>query len=162
MWEEYSSLAFLEEHIKYKVPSASDNIAIIDRILLPVVNEVGRVLSEKLCDADSIELISIMALGFAPFRGGILHYVDKRGLPNIITTLQKLVTETKNRGFLPCDFLLKKQGLFFPDIVKPTKESDAKAFDFATRNKPSLISLITLSASIGIVATLAYYYIRNR
>ena len=52
-----------------------------DRLILPMLNEAMAVLREGIvADADLLDAGVIFATGFAPFRGGPLHYAKERGL----------------------------------------------------------------------------------
>jgi len=62
-----------------------------DRLLLPLINEAVAVLREGLVeDADLIDAGAIFGAGFAPFRGGPLHYARSRGVDAILARLQEL------------------------------------------------------------------------
>ena len=63
----------------------------LDRMLLVMVNEAARALQEGVVsDAASLDLAVVMGTGFAPFRGGVLHYADERGLKQIVQRLEEL------------------------------------------------------------------------
>jgi 3-hydroxyacyl-CoA dehydrogenase/enoyl-CoA hydratase/3-hydroxybutyryl-CoA epimerase len=62
-----------------------------DRLVLPMLNEAVAVLREGVVDdADLLDAGAIFATGFAPFRGGPLHYARARGIPAIIARLNQL------------------------------------------------------------------------
>ncbi|MFY0665616.1 MAG: fatty acid oxidation complex subunit alpha FadB [Natronospirillum sp.] len=65
--------------------------AIIDRMMIPMCIEVAMCLEEKIvaspADAD---MGLIYGLGFPPFRGGILKYMDEVGLDEIVKRADKL------------------------------------------------------------------------
>lgn len=64
---------------------------IVDRCILPMVNEAARCLEEKVVlTAADVDLGMIMGTGFPPFRGGLLRYADSRGLPEILDKLKDL------------------------------------------------------------------------
>ncbi len=64
---------------------------IVDRVMIPMCIEVARCLEEDIvanpADAD---MGLIYGLGFPPFRGGILKYMDDRGLSDIVASADKL------------------------------------------------------------------------
>jgi 3-hydroxyacyl-CoA dehydrogenase/enoyl-CoA hydratase/3-hydroxybutyryl-CoA epimerase len=52
-----------------------------DRLILPLVNEAKAALAEGIAgDGDLVDAGAIFGTGFAPFRGGPLHYAQERGL----------------------------------------------------------------------------------
>jgi 3-hydroxyacyl-CoA dehydrogenase/enoyl-CoA hydratase/3-hydroxybutyryl-CoA epimerase len=51
-------------------------------------------------DEDTIDAAMIFATGFAPFRGGPMHYARTRGVGEITQTLQRLADKYGER-FLP-------------------------------------------------------------
>lgn len=66
-----------------------------DRMIMPMLNTLVRCLREGIVsDADTADGAMIFGTGFAPFRGGPLHYARKRGIANIRERLLEL--EAKN------------------------------------------------------------------
>src|SRR5690606_13006618 len=62
-----------------------------DRMILPMLNTLVRCLREGIvADADTADGAMIFGTGFAPFRGGPLHYARKRGVANIREKLLEL------------------------------------------------------------------------
>jgi len=62
-----------------------------DRLILPMLNTCVRLLREGVAeDVDTIDAAMIFATGFAPFRGGPLHYARQRGIDDIEGTLRSL------------------------------------------------------------------------
>lgn len=62
-----------------------------DRLILPMLNESVAVLREKVvADADLVDAGVVFGTGFAPFRGGPLHYARERGPAEIVRTLETL------------------------------------------------------------------------
>lgn len=67
----------------------SPNMA--DRMILPMLNTCVRLLREGVAaDIDTIDAAMVFATGFAPFRGGPLHYARQRGIDDVEATLQRL------------------------------------------------------------------------
>jgi 3-hydroxyacyl-CoA dehydrogenase/enoyl-CoA hydratase/3-hydroxybutyryl-CoA epimerase len=65
-----------------------------DRLMLPMINEAVACLSERVvADADLLDAGVIFGTGFAPFRGGPLHYAKNRGADDIVTKLEALCRE---------------------------------------------------------------------
>ncbi|MEK4031816.1 3-hydroxyacyl-CoA dehydrogenase NAD-binding domain-containing protein [Methylocystis sp. IM2] len=65
--------------------------AMTDRLVLPLVNACVECLRKGIvADQDLIDVAMIFATGFAPFRGGPLHYAKTRGAEAVVTALQGL------------------------------------------------------------------------
>ena len=63
----------------------------VDRMILPMLNACVACLREGVViDADKIDGAMIFGTGFAPFRGGPLHYARTRGVEDIVATLKSL------------------------------------------------------------------------
>ncbi|MGB3271697.1 MAG: 3-hydroxyacyl-CoA dehydrogenase NAD-binding domain-containing protein [Xanthobacteraceae bacterium] len=63
----------------------------IDRLILPMANVAVTALREGLVeDVDVIDGAMIFGTGFAPFRGGPLHYARTRGVDDVARTLRNL------------------------------------------------------------------------
>jgi 3-hydroxyacyl-CoA dehydrogenase/enoyl-CoA hydratase/3-hydroxybutyryl-CoA epimerase len=59
-----------------------------DRLVLPMVNAAAACLGEGVAaDAATIDLAMVLGTGWAPHRGGPLHYADQRGLSEIVRVL---------------------------------------------------------------------------
>nr|WP_034855701.1 3-hydroxyacyl-CoA dehydrogenase NAD-binding domain-containing protein [Sinorhizobium sojae] len=62
-----------------------------DRLLLPMLNTCVRCLREGIVeDEETLDGAMIFATGFAPFRGGPMHYARSRGAADIVGTLKHL------------------------------------------------------------------------
>lgn len=62
-----------------------------DRMVLGMVNEAAACLGEGLAaDADAIDLALVLGTGWAPHRGGPLHYAAERGLAEIVRKLEDM------------------------------------------------------------------------
>ncbi|WP_246804334.1 3-hydroxyacyl-CoA dehydrogenase [Mesorhizobium mediterraneum] len=62
-----------------------------DRLILPMLNICVRLLREGVvADANTLDAAMIFATGFAPFRGGPIHYARERGLDDVVEALQRL------------------------------------------------------------------------
>ena len=63
---------------------------IIDRCMIPMVNEIARCLEEGIvATAAEADMASIMGIGFPPFRGGACRYVDQVGIANYVAACEK-------------------------------------------------------------------------
>ncbi len=62
-----------------------------DRLILPMLNEAVAVIREATVqDADLLDAGAVFATGFAPFRGGPLHYAQQRGTAEVVSRLNEL------------------------------------------------------------------------
>ncbi len=62
-----------------------------DRLILPMLNACVEVLRLNVAvSADQIDGAMIFATGWAPFRGGPMHYAQSRGIRDVVTRLQEL------------------------------------------------------------------------
>lgn len=72
-------------------PRDSSDRTIADRLFLPMLLEALRVLDEGLVrDGRDIDLAVIHALGFPPFRGGLLAWADSLGAAEVVRRLEAL------------------------------------------------------------------------
>ena len=68
--------------------------SLIDRLILPLVNEAAACLFEGVVkDDDLLDAGVIFGTGFAPFRGGPLQYARERGIDEIVNALTSLARE---------------------------------------------------------------------
>jgi 3-hydroxyacyl-CoA dehydrogenase / enoyl-CoA hydratase / 3-hydroxybutyryl-CoA epimerase len=82
-----------------------DPAALVDRMVLPMVNEAARCLEEQVVrSAGDLDLALIFGTGFPPFRGGLCRWADQQGLPQLIATLERLEGAAGGR-FQPSDAL---------------------------------------------------------
>ena len=78
---------------------------IVDRMVLPMVNEAARCLEEGVVrSAADLDLALIFGTGFPPFRGGLCRWADQEGLGQVIATLERLESAVGDR-FRPSDAL---------------------------------------------------------
>ncbi|MBW2503207.1 MAG: enoyl-CoA hydratase/isomerase family protein [Deltaproteobacteria bacterium] len=86
------------EKQKDNSPVSKENI---DRLILPMINSCVACLREGvIVDPELLDGAMVFGAGFAPFRGGPLHYVRKRGSEDILTTLERF-TEKYGERFRP-------------------------------------------------------------
>jgi 3-hydroxyacyl-CoA dehydrogenase/enoyl-CoA hydratase/3-hydroxybutyryl-CoA epimerase len=63
---------------------------IVDRCILPMINEASRCLDESVVESPAeVDLGMIMGTGFPPFRGGLLRYADSLGASELVSRLKK-------------------------------------------------------------------------
>ena len=81
-----------------------------ERMVLMMVNEAALALNERItADAGSLDLAMVTGTGWAPHRGGPLHYADSRGAADIVRKLEDLATRHGKR-FEPCAELQRRAG----------------------------------------------------
>ncbi|MEM9335233.1 MAG: 3-hydroxyacyl-CoA dehydrogenase NAD-binding domain-containing protein [Pseudomonadota bacterium] len=72
-----------------------------DRLILPMVNEAVACLADGIvADPDLLDAGVIFGTGFAPFRGGPIHYARTRGLDTVKDALNRLA-DTHGEHFRP-------------------------------------------------------------
>jgi 3-hydroxyacyl-CoA dehydrogenase/enoyl-CoA hydratase/3-hydroxybutyryl-CoA epimerase len=76
----------------------ADASAVVERMIFAMVNEAAMILDEKIVASPAeLDLAMIMGTGFPPFRGGLLRYADKLGLPYILARLDDLAQKHGKR-----------------------------------------------------------------
>lgn len=79
--------------IKPRLSSQLETPDLQDRLMLPLLNEAAACLHDQVvADADLVDAGVIFGTGFAPFRGGPLHYASESGVDSIVAALRKLET----------------------------------------------------------------------
>lgn len=79
---------------KADTPSAGS----ADRLVLPLLNACMACLREDVVtDVDTLDAAIVFGTGFAPFRGGPLHYADQRGHAEVAQRLQQLAGQYGER-----------------------------------------------------------------
>lgn len=69
-----------------------------DRLVLPMVNVCVACLREGIVDsADNVDAAMVFGTGFAPFRGGPIHYAKARGIDNVISAMRELAKKFGER-----------------------------------------------------------------
>ncbi len=72
-----------------------------NRLILPMLNACVACLREEVvADAEVLDGAVIFGTGFAPFRGGPIHYARHRGVDEIVSALEKLA-EARGPRFTP-------------------------------------------------------------
>jgi len=62
-----------------------------DRLILPMLNAGAEILRLGIAQSeDEVDAALILATGWAPFRGGPMHYARARGMDNVVARLQEL------------------------------------------------------------------------
>ena len=80
-------------------PQKSGNVfasgeAMIDRLVLPMIDAcVACLRTGVAAEPDHIDAAMVFGAGFAPFRGGPLHYARARGIEAVVARLRELATQ---------------------------------------------------------------------
>ena len=96
---------------------APDADEIRQRSLYLMVNEAAHALEEKVVEtAGEVDLSMVMGIGFPPFRGGLLSWADREGLPQIVERLAEFEDRLGAR-FAPAGLLrsMAEEDLTFTD-----------------------------------------------
>lgn len=81
-----------------KKDARAPGLGLEDRLLLPMINACVACLREKVvADSDVLDGAVVFGTGFAPFRGGPLHYARERGVGDIVQALQRLASDHGSR-----------------------------------------------------------------
>ncbi len=84
--------------VKEKVTNTAGNDEIAQRLILRMVNEAAACLREGVvADSDLLDAGMIFGAGFAPFRGGPMHYADQFGHDKLNALFTKLETQYGGR-----------------------------------------------------------------
>jgi 3-hydroxyacyl-CoA dehydrogenase/enoyl-CoA hydratase/3-hydroxybutyryl-CoA epimerase len=63
---------------------------LLDRLLLPMINEATRLLAEGVVTRPAdLDLATVFGMGFPPFRGGLLAYADSLGPREVLRRLER-------------------------------------------------------------------------
>ncbi|MBD2749528.1 FAD-dependent oxidoreductase [Microvirga sp. BT688] len=83
-----------------------DQDEIIDRLILPMINEGARIIEEGIvARPGDIDVIWIHGYGFPRWRGGPMFYAQTRGLPNVVARLKDLAEMTGDESLRPAPLL---------------------------------------------------------
>jgi 3-hydroxyacyl-CoA dehydrogenase/enoyl-CoA hydratase/3-hydroxybutyryl-CoA epimerase len=81
-----------------KARAAEDLAEMTDRLILPMVDACVACLRQRVvADEETVDGAMIFGTGFAPFRGGPLHYARTRGVPNVLQALERLAAKYGER-----------------------------------------------------------------
>jgi 3-hydroxyacyl-CoA dehydrogenase / enoyl-CoA hydratase / 3-hydroxybutyryl-CoA epimerase len=100
-----------------KSPHPADSRAVVERMVLAMVNEASLILEEKIvASPGELDLAMIMGTGFPPFRGGLLRYADSLGIPYIVARLDELSSRVgaRFRPNEPLARLAARDARFYP------------------------------------------------
>lgn len=102
-------------------PRAADPKAVVERMVLSMINEAVLILDEKIvASAGELDLAMIMGTGFPPFRGGLLRYADALGGPYILARLDELSSSVgpRFRPNEPLKRLAGRDGKFYQTYTR--------------------------------------------
>lgn len=101
-------------------PHPADEKAVVERMLLAMINEASLILHEKIvATAGELDLAMIMGTGFPPFRGGLLRYADSLGLPYVVSRLDALSSlGPRFRPNEPLKRLAERDAKFYQTYVR--------------------------------------------
>lgn len=84
--------------VKQSITSNDKNLEIANRLILRMVNEAATCLREEVvADADLLDAGMIFGTGFAPFRGGPMHYANQFGRDQLNELFTQLETKHGER-----------------------------------------------------------------
>ena len=92
---------------------------ILDRLVLPMVNEGARILEEGIAARPGdIDVVWLHGYNWPAWRGGPMHYADARGLPEVAAALAALADRTGDDSLRPAPLLarLAQEGRGFADL----------------------------------------------
>lgn len=91
-------------------PREHSDQEILDRCLLPLVNEGARILEEGIAfRPGDIDIVWLYGYGFPPFHGGPMHYADTVGLPKILARMKEFADRDGDEfGYWTPSTLLEK------------------------------------------------------
>jgi 3-hydroxyacyl-CoA dehydrogenase/enoyl-CoA hydratase/3-hydroxybutyryl-CoA epimerase len=101
------------------------------RLVLPMVNEMARLLEAGVVDStDVVDLATVLGLGLAPFRGGLARYADSVGTDKLAAKLEELAGKHGPR-FAPAPLLkrLAEQHRWLSEFNAPAAAAPAKAIN---------------------------------
>jgi 3-hydroxyacyl-CoA dehydrogenase/enoyl-CoA hydratase/3-hydroxybutyryl-CoA epimerase len=86
-----SVAAIPEIAISDQKPDESTRLKIVHQLILPMIDEAARCLSERIVmKPREIDMAIVYGIGFPPFRGGLLRYADHIGVPAVVSQLNEL------------------------------------------------------------------------
>lgn len=79
-----------EAHFAKVTRTEISEAEIQEQLLLAMINEASDILGEGIAhSAAEIDLVSVLGYGFPRWRGGLMHYADELGVPNIVNRITK-------------------------------------------------------------------------
>jgi 3-hydroxyacyl-CoA dehydrogenase len=101
-----------------------DDQEILERLLLPMVNEGARILEEGVASRPiDIDVIFVNGFGWPAFRGGPMFWADRMGLKEVRDRLAHYAEATGDTNLRPCALIekLAAEGGSFATLKPPAK-----------------------------------------
>ena len=92
---------------------------IVDRCILPLVNEAARIVEEGIAlRPGDVDVVWVNGYGFPRYRGGPMFYADENGLKDVLDRLKRLGSEHGSQYWTPASLLerLVEEGRSFRDL----------------------------------------------
>lgn len=105
---------------KYQTGGAKnfEDSEVIDRLMIPLVNESVLCLQEKIVDSPmELDLALVYGIGFPPFRGGAIRYLEQMGLKAFLEKCERY--SSLGASYRPAESILanaKSGKLFYPSL----------------------------------------------
>ena len=81
---------------------------ILDRLLLPMINEGAKILDEGIAvRASDIDVVYVYGYGWPVYRGGPMHYANTLGLDKVLEKLRHYQEQTGDDFWAPSPYLVK-------------------------------------------------------
>ena len=85
-----------------------DAAEILDRLVLPMVNEGARILEEGIAARPGdIDVVWLQGYNWPAWRGGPMHHADARGLDKVAARLSEFARQTGDDSLLPAPLLAR-------------------------------------------------------
>lgn len=98
---------------------------IVEMIFFPVVNETCRVYAEGIAvKAADLDIAGVMGMGFPPYRGGMMFWVDSLGSNYICSRLEEWSNQY-GEFFKPCTYLSERAAKGAP-LISPLEQGKAR------------------------------------
>ncbi len=97
---------------------------IVDRCMLPLVNEGARIIAEGIAlGAADIDVVYCNGYGFPRHRGGPMFWADTVGIPKVLATIERFARELGARYWKPAPLIeqLAKEGKKFADVPRGSR-----------------------------------------
>jgi 3-hydroxyacyl-CoA dehydrogenase len=97
-----------------------DTTEMLDRCVLPMINEGAKILAEGIANkASDIDVVWVCGYGWPVYRGGPMFYADQLGLDNVLARLKELEA-AHGKAFTPAPLIeqLVAEGKTFADFGK--------------------------------------------
>jgi 3-hydroxyacyl-CoA dehydrogenase/enoyl-CoA hydratase/3-hydroxybutyryl-CoA epimerase len=83
-----------KQRVEKSTEDAAGDVELLDRLVLPMLNAVVACLREGVVEREDVaDGAMVFGTGFAPFRGGPLHYARQRGIDDITAKLSALAAK---------------------------------------------------------------------